>query len=153
VTAILVTHDQEEALAVSDAIGVMAAGRVLQVGPPADAYERPRTPFVAKFLGSANLLDGRSVGSPSPVVMVRPEHCVLNSSAPCRWQWPGKVTGVTFLGADLLAEVACEGSLSLRVRTRAAGACAPAMRSSSARPTLTCGRSPKPTARVVRSLD
>jgi ABC-type Fe3+/spermidine/putrescine transport system ATPase subunit len=118
VTAVLVTHDQEEALAVSDVVGVMAAGRVLQVGPPAEVYERPRTPFVARFLGAANLLDGRAVGSASSVVMVRPEHCVLNPASPCRWTWPGKVTGVTFLGADLLAEVACEGGFVLRIRAR-----------------------------------
>ena len=50
VTTVLVTHDQEEALAVSDLVGVMAAGRVLQVGPAAEVYHRPRTPFVARFL-------------------------------------------------------------------------------------------------------
>ena len=103
----------------SDLIGVMASGRVLQVGPPADVYERPLTPFVARFLGAANLLDGRSVGSASPVVMVRPEHCQLNPVGACRWTWPGKVTSVTFLGADLLAEVACENGSLLRVRARA----------------------------------
>jgi ABC-type Fe3+/spermidine/putrescine transport system ATPase subunit len=120
VTAVLVTHDQEEALAVSDLIGVMASGRVLQVGTPADVYERPLTPFVARFLGAANLLDGRSVGSASPVVMVRPEHCDLNPPEGRRWKWQGKVARVTFLGADLLADVVCENGPLLRVRARAA---------------------------------
>jgi putative spermidine/putrescine transport system ATP-binding protein len=120
VTAIMVTHDQEEALAISDQIGVMAAGRVLQVGPPAEVYARPRTPFVARFLGAANLLDGKLVGQSAAVVMVRPEHCVLNPDpGACQWVWPGRVTGVTFLGADLLADVMCDNGVSLRVRTRA----------------------------------
>ncbi len=120
VTAVLVTHDQEEALAVSDVIGVMAVGRILQTGTPAEVYERPRTPFVATFLGVANLLDGGAVGSTSAAVMIRPEHCVLNPPELFPRAWPGKVVGVTFLGADLLAEVACDNGLSLRVRTRAA---------------------------------
>jgi sulfate transport system ATP-binding protein len=69
VTTILVTHDQEEAMEVSDHVVVMSEGRVAQVGPPQEVYDRPATPFVASFVGGANLLsgtmqDGRaSVGS------------------------------------------------------------------------------------------
>ena len=118
VTAVLVTHDQEEALAVSDLIGVMTAGRVLQVGAPADVYDRPRTPFVAKFLGAANLLPGKVVGSAAEFVMVRPEHCALNPESG-RWTWTGRVAGVTFLGADLLTDVICDNGLTIRVRSRA----------------------------------
>jgi ABC-type Fe3+/spermidine/putrescine transport system ATPase subunit len=122
VTTVLVTHDQEEALAVSDLLGVMAAGRVLQVGPPAELYDRPRTPFVARFLGAANLIDGAELGLPGGVVMVRPEHCRLDpGSADCKWVWPGRVTGVAYLGADVLADVACDNGLSLRVRARSGG--------------------------------
>ena len=55
-TAILVTHDQDEALTTADRIGVLNQGRLEQVGPPADLYERPATRFVASFLGAANLL-------------------------------------------------------------------------------------------------
>src|SRR5580704_2319220 len=62
VTAVMVTHDQEEAMATSDLIGVMEAGRILQLGPAVEVYHRPRTPFVARFLGAANLLDGKVVG-------------------------------------------------------------------------------------------
>jgi ABC-type Fe3+/spermidine/putrescine transport system ATPase subunit len=58
ITFILVTHDQEEALAMSDRVAVMSAGRVLQVGAPAEVYERPRTAFVARFIGEANLFTG-----------------------------------------------------------------------------------------------
>lgn len=56
ITFLHVTHDQEEALAMADRIGVMDAGRLVQVGTPAEVYERPRTRFVAEFLGDANLL-------------------------------------------------------------------------------------------------
>ena len=53
---ILVTHDQEEALSLADRIGVMQAGRMAQIGTPAEVYERPLTRFVAEFLGAANVL-------------------------------------------------------------------------------------------------
>jgi putative spermidine/putrescine transport system ATP-binding protein len=60
-TTILVTHDQAEAMALSDRIVVMNQGRAEQIGPPHEAYERPATAFVASFLGKANLLDGATV--------------------------------------------------------------------------------------------
>lgn len=62
ITAILVTHDQEEALTMSDRIAVMSAGRVIQVGTPIEVYERPQTQFVSEFLGTANILPGEVVG-------------------------------------------------------------------------------------------
>ena len=58
ITVLYVTHDQEEALAVSDRIAVMRAGRVEQVASPREIYDRPATPFVASFVGTTNLLDG-----------------------------------------------------------------------------------------------
>jgi sulfate transport system ATP-binding protein len=58
-TTILVTHDQEEALDLSDRIVVMDAGRIQQVGSPNEIYQSPATPFVASFIGSANVLRGR----------------------------------------------------------------------------------------------
>jgi len=58
ITFLHVTHDQEEALALSDRIAVMNGGRVQQVGAPAQLYERPRTRFVAQFLGSCNVIAG-----------------------------------------------------------------------------------------------
>ena len=60
-TTILVTHDQAEAMALSDRIVVMNQGRAEQIGPPHEAYERPATPFVANFLGKTNLVDGATV--------------------------------------------------------------------------------------------
>jgi spermidine/putrescine transport system ATP-binding protein len=57
-TFIYVTHDQEEALTMSDRIAVMSEARVAQLGSPAEIYECPRTPFVAKFIGESNFVDG-----------------------------------------------------------------------------------------------
>src|SRR6186713_1349055 len=58
ITTVLVTHDQEEAFALADRIGVMHQGRLLELGKPDDLYTRPQTRFVATFLGAANLLLG-----------------------------------------------------------------------------------------------
>jgi spermidine/putrescine transport system ATP-binding protein len=63
ITFIFVTHDQEEAMTISDRIAVMNKGRIEQLGPPEDVYERPATEFVAEFLGASNLLDGTYRGS------------------------------------------------------------------------------------------
>ncbi|MCW0001060.1 ABC transporter ATP-binding protein [Pararhizobium sp. YC-54] len=98
-TTVFVTHDQSEALSMSDRIAVMNAGRIEQIGTPSEIYERPRTRFVAEFVGSANLLSGRAGADGSSValdagitvrlagsvisggqrclVMVRPEHMRL----------------------------------------------------------------------------
>ena len=69
-TAVMVTHDQEEALAVGDRIGLLNQGRLEQVGAPAELYERPATRFVAGFLGAANLLPAvvRSAGAERTVL-------------------------------------------------------------------------------------
>jgi putative spermidine/putrescine transport system ATP-binding protein len=76
VTFVFVTHDQEEALTMSDRIAVFNAGRIEQVGSPAEVYERPLTPFVAGFVGTSNLLQGyaaEQVLGTSGVFSVRPE--------------------------------------------------------------------------------
>ncbi|NJN22649.1 MAG: ABC transporter ATP-binding protein [Leptolyngbya sp. RL_3_1] len=59
ITFVMVTHDQEEALSLSDRIAVMQNGKIAQVGSPSDIYEFPRTPFVADFIGDTNLLQGQ----------------------------------------------------------------------------------------------
>ncbi|MGW7608622.1 ABC transporter ATP-binding protein [Streptomyces sp. NPDC054766] len=85
ITFVFVTHDQEEALTMSDRIAVFHQGRIEQVGTPAEIYERPATPFVAGFVGTSNLLDGQSaqqvVGAPG-TYSIRPEKIrVLKESA------------------------------------------------------------------------
>jgi spermidine/putrescine transport system ATP-binding protein len=62
ITFIYVTHDQEEALTMSDRLAVMSNGRVEQVGTPSEVYEEPRTSYVADFLGVSNLMDARAEG-------------------------------------------------------------------------------------------
>jgi spermidine/putrescine transport system ATP-binding protein len=59
ITTVFVTHDQEEALTLSDRVAIISRGRVVQVGTPDEVYERPRTAFAAEFLGAANFLEGR----------------------------------------------------------------------------------------------
>ena len=61
ITSVYVTHDQEEALAVSDRIAVMNGGVICQIGRPADIYKRPKNVFVSTFIGLSNLLDGHIV--------------------------------------------------------------------------------------------
>jgi putative spermidine/putrescine transport system ATP-binding protein len=76
ITFLFVTHDQEEALTMSDRIAVLRDGRVEQVGTPAEVYERPASPFVAGFVGTSNLLAGqaaRTLVGEDGVFTVRPE--------------------------------------------------------------------------------
>ncbi|MGW2653203.1 ABC transporter ATP-binding protein [Streptomyces sp. NPDC001478] len=63
ITFIHVTHDQEEAMTMADTVAVMNAGRVEQLGAPAELYENPRTTFVANFLGTSNLIEGEVVSA------------------------------------------------------------------------------------------
>ena len=61
-TAIIVTHDQEEALSLADAVAVMMDGRILQQAPPAELYRRPASRRVAEFIGDINVIEGRAIG-------------------------------------------------------------------------------------------
>lgn len=70
VTTILVTHDQEEALLLSDRVAVMSQGRIAQLGSPTEVYTRPRTLFVAGFVGQANLMPGRVEAAAAGVCFV-----------------------------------------------------------------------------------
>jgi putative spermidine/putrescine transport system ATP-binding protein len=73
VTVIYVTHDQEEALTLSDRVAVMNHGRIEQLGDPAELYESPRTAFVAQFIGESNRLDGTvAAGADGRDVLVTP---------------------------------------------------------------------------------
>ncbi|MEU3282980.1 ABC transporter ATP-binding protein [Streptomyces antibioticus] len=106
ITFVFVTHDQEEALTMSDRIAVFHQGRIEQVGTPAEIYERPATPFVASFVGTSNLLEGeaarRIVGAPG-TYSIRPEKIrVLKESAeadtPGNTGAVGTVAEVVYLG-------------------------------------------------------
>jgi len=106
ITFVLVTHDQQEALTMSDRIAVFHQGRIEQVGTPAEIYERPATPFVASFVGTSNLLEGdtarRIVGMPG-TYSVRPEKIrILKESAepdePEHAVATGTVAEVVYLG-------------------------------------------------------
>jgi iron(III) transport system ATP-binding protein len=68
VTSIYVTHDQAEAMAISDRIVVMSAGRIKQIGKPSEIYDNPQDPFTAEFIGLANLLPGKLTGERTVVV-------------------------------------------------------------------------------------
>src|SRR5205814_152407 len=107
ITFVYVTHDQEEALTMSDRLAVFNQGRIEQVGTPAEVYERPATPFVAGFVGTSNLLSGavaRAIVGADGTFTVRPEKIRLadpdsvvgddGSSA------PGVIRTVVYLGPD-----------------------------------------------------
>jgi len=70
ITSVYVTHDQIEAMSLSDRIAIMNQGRIEQVGTPEEIYERPLTEFVAKFMGKVNLLGGRVIGSSGSSLIV-----------------------------------------------------------------------------------
>jgi len=128
IATILVTHDQEEAFALADRIGVMHQGRLLECGPPDELYSRPATRFVATFLGAANLLlgyrapegvrftAGTSTDAPprEVVAVLRPEEVELATTA--------SSVQSTFVGYGEVQEVLFGGSIErLRVRMPADG--------------------------------
>ena len=80
ITTIYVTHDQEEALSLSDRVAVMRDGRVLQVGPPRELYERPRTRFVADFVGTNNLVPGEVQGGDTRDATARSDELLVSTA-------------------------------------------------------------------------
>jgi putative spermidine/putrescine transport system ATP-binding protein len=84
ITTVFVTHDQEEALALSDRIVIMNSGRIEQVGTPAEVYEEPATAFVAKFLGEANVLSARVVGTENGAIVCDIGGHLMRSTRPAR---------------------------------------------------------------------
>jgi putative spermidine/putrescine transport system ATP-binding protein len=114
VTLVFVTHDQEEALAMSDRIAVMNHGRVEQVGAPTGIYERPRTRFVADFIGEINLLDD----GPRPRAL-RPDKIRLVPAAGARLA--GVVETANFLGGATLYRVRLPDDRALLARETHAG--------------------------------
>ena len=137
ITFIYVTHDQEEALAMSDTVVVMDKGKIQQIGTPEDIYNEPKNAFVADFIGDSNIVDGvmhrdflvsfSGVEFPcvdrgfareeSVQVVVRPEDIEVVS--PVEGQLVGVVNDVIFKGVHFEMHVDCEGREWLIHSTRA----------------------------------
>ncbi len=146
ITAIFVTHDQEEALSMSDRIVVMNAGTAEQIGTPQDVYDRPATTFVADFLGKANMLPGKvsavrpggatvtlsgdqtvqiaiarplSVGD-AVTVVVRPQ---MLSVPPAEGAnvLRGKITSTSYLGGSIIYEIEIGAGAVVRANTAIGG--------------------------------
>jgi spermidine/putrescine transport system ATP-binding protein len=94
ITFLYVTHDQEEALTLSDRIAVMNHGRILQEGTPEEIYERPTSRFVADFIGQTNFFEGR-VEESGDVTVVREESGLLLRCSPAPWATPGMDVAVS----------------------------------------------------------
>ena len=104
-TTWMVTHDPQEAMALSDRIGVIDAGRLLQVGTPEEVYGRPCSPSVASLLGEVNLLSGSTwaevfAASATTWGMIRPEQVLCGSHPEQGRVYRGVVQSVAFLGSD-----------------------------------------------------
>lgn len=131
-TFVLVTHDQDEAMTVSDRVMVMNGGQIEQAGTPEEVYERPVSRFVAEFLGAANLIAGRRIGDgvETPLGVLRTRHAPAWDTGtlairPERVEVCTTPTGENMVGASL-REVVYRGDhlelffdLPLRVRTPA----------------------------------
>jgi putative spermidine/putrescine transport system ATP-binding protein len=140
ITTVYVTHDQEEALSLSDRVVVMNEGRIEQIGAPADIYNFPATSFVASFVGTLNLIagrvvnagagrlsiDGQEIRSSKPVedardgatvtVAIRPESVELGDGGGAN-QLRGPVEDVSFLGSIVRTRIGLEGGASLSLDT------------------------------------
>jgi ABC-type Fe3+/spermidine/putrescine transport system ATPase subunit len=137
ITFLFVTHDQEEAMALSDRIALLRAGQIEQVDSPRDIYNHPATAYTALFIGQTNLLPGEmrngkascgnlawpAAGPDGPAIFsLRPEclhHASTNSGNSGRGdavRFPAKLLGQTFSGATELLQVQCEDGRILRVR-------------------------------------
>ena len=145
ITFVFVTHDQGEALTMSDRLVVMNAGRIEQLGAPRDVYERPRTRFVAGFIGTSNIISGKvasmdgstavldtgadetilvphatetgaTVGGPLDIT-IRPEKILIAGERPDsgRCAFRGRVTEVVYLGTSTQYDVTALGGAELRV--------------------------------------
>ncbi len=122
ITTVFVTHDQEEALSISDRIVVMNAGNIEQLGTPHDIYNRPATRFAATFVGHLNTLPAATFG---PERAIRPELISLAPRPDTDVTLTGTVAEIGFLGSVLRLKVNVQGSL-LSIDTFNANAIPPA---------------------------
>jgi len=143
-TFIYVTHDQGEAMAMSDTIAVMCNGRIEQVGTPKEVYERPRTKFVAQFVGESNLLKGRCIQenhvsvngfelkglfakelcSKEVYVSIKPEKIMVTKSHYVRKfdnSIEGRIVDYTYRGDDTIYRISVDGKFELSARAQAIG--------------------------------
>ena len=142
ITFIFVTHDQEEALSMSDRIAVMSAGEVQQIGAPSEIYEHPANRFVADFIGETNLIAAKATAvngmqvacalgggegvhalANSEVAVgtdgwlsIRPERLTMAVTKPEGESLPGTLGAATYLGTDTQYDVHLAGDLRLHVR-------------------------------------
>lgn len=135
ITFIFVTHDQEEALTMSDRVAVMDRGRILQIGSPQEIYQSPSNRFVASFIGEINLLNARAekggfavagcgtLKATSPAaakaksqvtLAIRPERIILGK--PGKGMLPGKVENIVFHGTDTIYHLRLPDGTLVRAR-------------------------------------
>jgi iron(III) transport system ATP-binding protein len=131
-SALLITHDQAEALSLARTVVVMRAGRVEQVGTPEEIYERPQSRWVAEFLGEADVLPGTASGGMAECelgrfgvpahltgavqLVVRPESVAIGHAAAHHAAAEAVVVGRSFYGHDQLVQLALPSGLRLRSR-------------------------------------
>ena len=121
ISFLFVTHDQHEALSMSDRVGVMNRGRLEQVGTPREIYDAPATRFVAEFVGAANLLDGelaRRLADGASCALLRPERIRLGAASGARAQ--GRVADSQYFGSFVRLRVEVDAA-SLAVDLPAPG--------------------------------
>jgi ABC-type Fe3+/spermidine/putrescine transport system ATPase subunit len=112
VTFVYVTHDQEEALALSDRVAVMNRGRIEQIGPPREIYDTPATEFVAGFIGETNFIQRGS-----DRIAVRPEQMRLMGAQPDQGSWvAGEVLATMVIGPAVQCVVRADDGQELIVR-------------------------------------
>ena len=143
ITFVFVTHDQEEALTMSDRVAVMSAGKILQVGSPREIYDHPSDRFVANFIGESNFLTaeltalskGRaaiklssgaeleaSLPSEPPAIgpvsiLIRPEHCQL-AKASSKADLSGQISNIVYFGTDTHFHLSLDSGDDFTVRTQ-----------------------------------
>jgi len=142
ITSLYVTHDQIEALTISDRIAVMNSGKIVEIGSPQEIYLHPKTRFAANFIGMTNIIPGQikgedegicvvqvpfgeilcganenAAGEDKVLVLVRPENLKLSTLSPSARKnvWTGEIKEKTFLGDFMDCEISCDG-FSLRAK-------------------------------------
>jgi putative spermidine/putrescine transport system ATP-binding protein len=122
ITFVFVTHDQDEALTMSDRLAVFSHGRIDQIGSPAEVYENPATAFVAGFVGTSNLVSGdvaRAIAGADGTFSVRPEKIHLaepgEQPGPDQCTADGTIAEVVYLGVNTRYIVSLEAGGQLVV--------------------------------------